>query len=99
MCYQVAVNDFARCGRIQGACEPQCALQTTPGNVKVKKTIWGIGVTWCPNLVHHFFSIIPEARWRETVRGKLLGSDISAMAMVFSLFFKLSRQKTSIEKP
>jgi hypothetical protein len=79
--------------RVQGFCEPQWARQVTPGNVKVKQTTWGIDVTWCPNLVHHFIRRIPEARWRETVRAR---SDISTLAMMFSLVFEFSRQKTSI---
>jgi hypothetical protein len=64
----------------------------TPGNVKVKQTTWGIGVTWFQNLGHHFFRRIPEARWREIVRAQ---SDISRLAMMFSLVFALSRQKKS----
>ena len=44
--------------------------------------------------MHHFFRRIPEARWRETVRAR---SDISTLAMIFSLVFALSRQKTSIK--
>jgi len=39
--------------------------------------------------VHHFFRRIPEARWRETMRAR---SDISKLAMVFSLVFEVSRQ-------
>jgi hypothetical protein len=66
----------------------------TPGNVKVKQTTWDIGVTWFPNLVHHFFRRIPEARWLETVRAR---SDISTLAMTLSLVFELSRQKTSFK--
>ena len=43
--------------------------------------------------MHHFFRRIPEARWRETVRAR---SEISTLAMIFSLAFALSRQRTSI---
>jgi hypothetical protein len=62
--------------------------------VKVKQAICDIGDSWCPNLVHHFFRTIPEARWRETVRER---SEITALAKIFSLVFELSRQKTSIK--
>ena len=61
--------------------------------MKVNKAICDIGDSWCPNLLHHFFRRIPEARWRETVIAR---SDISTLAMIFSLVFALSRQKTSI---
>jgi hypothetical protein len=62
--------------------------------VKAKQAICDIGDSWCPNLVHHFFRRISEARWRETVRAR---SDISTLAMDFSLVFELSRQRTSIK--
>jgi hypothetical protein len=69
------------------------SYKSTPDNVEVKQATWDIGVAWCPYMVHHFFRRIPEARWRETVRER---SDISTLAMIFSLVFALSRQKTSI---
>jgi hypothetical protein len=78
----------------QDACEPQNALKRERGGVKVKQGIFSIGDSWCPNLVHHFFRRIPEERWRKTVRAR---SDISTLAMAFSLVFALSRQKTSIK--
>ena len=65
----------------------------TPDVVKVKQAICDIGDSWCPNLVHHFYRRTPEARWLETVRAR---SDISTLAMIFSLVFALSRQRTSI---
>jgi hypothetical protein len=69
-----------------------------PGNAKINQATWGIGVNWCPNLVHHFFRSILEARWREAVRAQYKGSDNSTLATSFSLVFELSRQKTSIKK-
>jgi hypothetical protein len=50
--------------------------------VKAKQAICGIGDSWCPNLVHHFFRRTPEARWRETLRAR---SDISTLAIMIKI--------------
>jgi len=56
----------------------------TPGVVKVKQAICDIGDSWYQNLVHHFYRRTLETRWRKTVRAR---SDISTLAMIFSLSF------------